>query len=399
MSHPSPPLPTPHQGTPSESLAASRGRLLSLDVFRGATVAAMLLVNNPGSWSAIFPPLRHAAWNGWTPTDLIFPFFLFIVGITTSLSLEARRERGDSPPALVAGILRRGGAIVLLGLLVSWFPFFTWGPIAHVTSPTAFERVADGLLHVRIPGVLQRIGVVYAIAALLSLRTTVRQQASIIAVILIGYWAALSMTGWAAPAATLPARVDRALFDWGAWGNHLWAETNAWDPEGALSTVPAVATCLLGVIAGRWILSRRPLAERINGMFVAGAIGTVVGLVWNWALPINKNLWTSSYVIFSAGVALLCLAVCMWWVDVRGATRWTHPFIVFGTNPIVAFVGSEMLARLMYSITPAESAIYHAAYASWLPPRLASFAFALSIVLAWLAVLTVLYRRRIFLKV
>jgi predicted acyltransferase len=359
----------------------------------------MLLVNNPGSWSSIFPPLRHAAWNGWTPTDLIFPFFLFIVGITTSLSLDARRERGESEGALVAQILRRAGVIILLGLLVGWFPFFTWGPVQHLASAAAFERVVDRLLHLRIPGVLQRIGVVYAIAALVSLRTTARQQAALIAAILIGYWAALSTTGWDVPAATLAARIDRALLDWGVLGNHLWAETKTWDPEGPLSTVPAVATCLLGVLAGRWIRSRRPLAERINGMFVAGAIGTVTGLMWNWVLPINKNLWTSSYVVFSAGVALLCLAVCMWWVDVRGATRWTRPFLVFGTNPIVAFVGSDMLARLIYSVTPAESAVYRALYVSWLPSRLASLAFALSIVLAWLAALTVLYRRRIFLKV
>jgi predicted acyltransferase len=232
-----------------------------LDVFRDATIAAMLLVNDPGSWGAIFPPLRHAEWNGCTPTDLIFPFFLVIVGITTALSLGRRRERGDSDAELLRQVFRRGAAIILIGLLISWFPFVSWGPVAGVAHPTIWDRIVDRLLHVRIPGVLQRIGIAYIAAAFIALRTSIRTQTILIAVILVGYWALLTFvpvpgtglvgaTALAHPQTTLAAWVDRTLLDWGTWGNHLWAETQRWDPEGPLSTLPAAAMAMLGVLAG-----------------------------------------------------------------------------------------------------------------------------------------------------
>src|SRR6266496_6292304 len=164
--------------------ATTRERLISLDVFRGITIAGMLLVNNPGTWSAIYTPLEHAAWNGWTPTDVIFPFFLFIVGITTHLSITARRERGDDDAALVKQILRRGALIFLLGFLMSLFPFYQWGTIEGMQNPSILDRIVYRWEHVRILGVLQRIGLVYTIAALLSLKTTLKQQVVIVAVLL-----------------------------------------------------------------------------------------------------------------------------------------------------------------------------------------------------------------------
>jgi predicted acyltransferase len=361
----------------------------------------MLLVNDPGSWSHIFPPLAHAAWNGWTPTDLIFPFFLFVVGITTELSRAARRERGDSDAMLVRQILRRGALIVLFGLLLSWFPFYTWGPIT--TNP-----VVDRLYHIRIPGILQRIGVVYAVAALITLRASVRTQVAVIALIVIGYWAVLASFPASDPSLTLGASIDRLLLDWGPYGNHLWAGTVTWDPEGVLSTIPAISTAMFGVLAGKWLLSGATLPEKLNGLFAVGALGIVVGLVWNWAFPINKNLWTSSYVVFTAGVAAITLATCMWIIDVRGIRWWTPPFVVFGVNPFIAFIGSEAMARLIYSVLTVPDAsgrpvsVATAGYelfALWLPPRVASLAFALSFVLFWLGVLTVLYRRNFIFKV
>ncbi len=223
-------------------------RLLALDVFRGMTVAGMLLVNDPGSWSAIYPPLEHAEWNGWTPTDLIFPFFLFIVGVTTHLSLSARRERGATDAEIRRTILRRGALIVLLGLLAAMFPFF---PATRFTA-------------VRFPGVLQRIGVAYMCAALLTLRTTLKQQVVIVAVLLYGYWFAMTLlpvpgTGGIGanllndPSRTLAAWTDRLIFS-----GHLWINSRTWDPEGPLSTIPAIGTAVLGVIAGRWIGEARP---------------------------------------------------------------------------------------------------------------------------------------------
>jgi predicted acyltransferase len=249
-----------------------RERLLSLDVFRGITIAGMLLVNDPGTWSAIFPPLEHAEWHGWTPTDLIFPFFLFIVGITTHLSLSARRARGDEDSALVKQILRRGIIIYLLGFAMAMFPFYQWGTIASMPSPTAWDRIVYRIEHVRILGVLPRIAIVYICAALLTLKTSLRQQAVIIASILLGYWFAMTLIpvpGENAIGALLLHTHDRnlaAYLDRLILGtNHTWTGSVTFDPEGPFSTIPAIGTAMLGVITGRWIAQKeRPLLERLS---------------------------------------------------------------------------------------------------------------------------------------
>lgn len=408
-------------GASVEPARAKRDRLLSLDVFRGITIAGMLLVNNPGTWSAIYPPLEHAPWNGWTPTDLIFPFFLFIVGITTHISITSRRERGDEDAALVKQILRRGGLIFLLGFLMSLFPFYQWGTIDGMAHPTIIDRIIVRWEHVRILGVLQRIGLVYIAASLLSLRTTLKQQVVIVAALLYGYWFAMTLIPVSGtlngipgtyigalllntPAETVAAHVDRAILGL----NHIWTGSVTYDPEGPLSTIPAIGTAMLGIFAGRWIMQRRPLVERIAGLFAVGSLGMVIGLMWNWVFPINKNLWTSSYVIFTAGMACVALATIMWIVDLNNMKRWTKPAVIYGMNPIVAFVGSGVLARCIYTLwkvdyagkpTPMETVIYNTAFASWFEPRVASLTMAVVTVLFWFGVLYVMYRRRIFLKV
>lgn len=364
---------------------ATRERLISLDVFRGLTIAGMLLVNNPGTWSAIYPPLEHAAWNGWTPTDVIFPFFLFIVGITTHLSMTVRRERGDTDAALVKQIIRRGAIIFLLGFLMSAFPFYQWGPIDGMANPSVLDRIVYRWEHVRILGVLQRIGLVYIAAGLLSLRTTLKQQVVIVAALLYGYWFAMTLIPVSGtlngvpgtyigalvlnnPSETLAAHLDRAILGL----NHIWSGSVTYDPEGPFSTIPAIATAMLGIFAGRWIGQRRPLIERIAGLFAAGSLGIVVGMMWNWAFPINKNLWTSSYVVFTAGMACVTLATVMWIVDWLNIKGWTKPV---------------------------ETVIYKEVFAPWLDPRNASLAMALATVLFWFAILAWMYRKRIFLKV
>ena len=404
---------------PPPTARPPRERLLSLDVFRGMTIAGMLLVNDPGSWAAIYPPLEHAAWHGWTPTDLIFPFFLFIVGITTHLSIEARRARGDDERMLVRQIARRGLIIFLAGLLLNGFPFFTWGAVAGNPDPSFVERVVDRLYHWRIMGVLQRIGIAYMFAALLSFRTTLKQQVVIIVSLLFGYWFAMTLLpvppdGFlgidvlGTPSATLAAYFDRALLDWGRFGNHLWVNSRTWDPEGPFSTIPAIGTAMLGIICGRWIATPKPLSERLAGMFAVGSLAMMAGLMWHWSFPINKSLWTSSYVLFTGGMAAVTLATCMWIIDEHRMTGWTKLFVIYGMNPIIAFVGSGIMARLIYSVFKVESNgqrialqawIYQTFYASWLAPRNASLLFAITFVLVWFAILWVLYRRRIFLKV
>jgi predicted acyltransferase len=399
----------------------TRERLLSLDVFRGITIAAMLLVNNPGTWGAIYSPLEHAEWHGWTPTDLIFPFFVFIVGITTPLSLQSRRARGATENDIRRQIIRRGAIIFLLGFLLNGFPYFTWTDIPGMPDPSFFDRVVDRLLHWRILGVLQRIALAYIVAALIAQRTTLKQLILTIAGLLIGYWLVMTVLpvpgtgvmGQLAPAqpdTTIAAWLDRTLLDWSRFelGNHLWSGSVTWDPEGVLSTVPAIATAMLGILAGRWIASGRPLDERLNGLFAAGALGAMVGQMWNWSFPINKGIWTSSYVIFTAGVACLSLATIMWIVDVKRIDGWTRPFVIYGMNPILAFVGSGLMARMIYSVLtvnsggksiPLQTAIYQTGFASWLEPKNASLAFAAMVVLIWYGIVYLLYRKQIFLKV
>jgi predicted acyltransferase len=394
----------------------TRERLLSLDVFRGITIAGMLLVNDPGTWSAIFPPLEHAEWHGWTPTDLIFPFFLFIVGITTHLSLSARRARGDDDSAIVKQILRRGIIIYLLGFAMAMFPFYQWGTIASIPNATPWDRILWRIEHVRILGVLPRIAIVYICAGLLTLRTTLRQQIIIIAGLLFGYWFAMTLIpvpGENEIGALLLHTKDRnlaAYLDRAILGtNHTWVGSVTFDPEGPLSTIPAIATAMLGVIAGRWIAQRdRSLLERITALFAAGSLGMTLGLMWNWSFPINKSLWTSSYVIFTAGMACVALATIMWIVDQNNVKWGTKPWVVFGVNPIVAFVGSGVMARLIYTLwhvnydgksIAIQDAIYQIVFLPWLPPRVASLAFALSFVLLWYGILLVLYKRNIILKV
>ena len=416
--------PRPHGAPVVETSApkpAARERLLSLDVFRGLTIAGMLLVNNPGTWEHIYTPLEHAPWNGWTPTDLIFPFFLFIAGITTYLSLSTRRARGDDERAIRAQIIRRGALIFLFGLLINGFPYFTWTNVQGIADPTLLQRMGDRLLHWRIMGVLQRIGIAYLVAGLLTQRTTLKQQVAIIAGLLLGYWIVMTVLPVPGegtigallldtPSRTMAAWTDRLVLDWSRWGlgNHLWVSGVTWDPEGILSTIPAICTCMLGNIAGWWIAQRRPLSERLAGMFAVGAIGMMVGLMWHWVFPINKSLWTSSYVVFTAAMAALSLATIMWIVDFQKIRGWTKPFVVYGVNPIIAFIGSGVMARLIYSIIkvssdgrriPLQAWLYQTFFGSWLSPVNASLAFALAFVLFWYGILYALYKRNIILKV
>ena len=414
-----PARPAPAEPTASPATARpKRERLLSLDVFRGLTVAGMLLVNNPGSWAAIYPPLEHAEWHGWTPTDLIFPFFLFIVGITTQLSLGARRAQGADEGQIVRQILRRGALIFLFGLLLNWFPGFQWGPIAGMTDPSFGARVVYRLEHLRIMGVLQRIGLAYIIAALLTQKTTVKQQVVILATMLYGYWFLMTVlpvpgTGGMIgadllhqPGATLDAWLDRVLLT----PNHLWIGGDGLrDPEGLLSTIPAAATAMFGNLAGRWIGQReRPLAERLNGLFAAGAIGMMFALMWHWSFPINKSLWTSSYALFTASMACVALATILWVVDVQKWSGWTKPFVVYGLNPMLAFLGSGLTARMIYSILKVNvggqpvsvvEAVYRTFLSFGLAPRNASLLFALCFVTFFYLVLRACLKRNIVFRV
>lgn len=364
-------------------------RLVSLDAFRGLTIAGMILVNNPGTWGAIYAPLRHAPWHGWTPTDLIFPFFLFIAGVSMAFSFAARMERGATRATLVRHLLRRSAIIFALGIFLNAFPEFQFATL-------------------RYPGVLQRIAVCYLSASLISLYCGRRARIGIVAALLFGYWALMTFVpvpGYGAgrldPEGNLAAYVDRALLP-----GKLWQTT--WDPEGLLSTIPAIATALLGVFLGEWLLAPRAPQRTAGGMLALGAAGLVLGEIWGLVFPINKNLWTGSYVIFTAGFALVALGICYWLVDVKGYRRWATPFVVYGVNPIAAYFLSSLVADVLVSWKMAlvggqavslKRHIFQSCFAPLASPVNASLLYALSYVAFWLALMWLLYRRRIFVKI
>lgn len=363
------------------------GRLVSLDAFRGITIAAMILVNNPGSWDYVYTPLDHAPWHGWTLTDLIFPFFLFIVGVSMTFSFARRLEQGDQRQ-LTRSVLRRSLIILLLGLFLSAFPRFD-------------------LANLRYAGVLQRIAMVYLAASLIVLFLPRRAQAWLTLGLLLGYWAVMKLVpvpevgaGVLTPEGNLAAWIDQFVLP-----GRMYQGT--WDPEGLLSTFPAIATTLLGVSTGHWVRSGRQRLEIAAGMFAVGWLAILVGLAWGIDFPINKNLWTSSYVVFTAGAALGLLALCYWLIDIQGYQRWARPAVVFGVNAIAVYVLSGMVSRLLIffqvpsgaETIPAKQWIYENLFATWTSPLNASLAYAVCHVLIWWALMAFLYRREIFIKV
>ncbi|HZI88627.1 MAG TPA: DUF5009 domain-containing protein [Pyrinomonadaceae bacterium] len=366
-------------------------RLVSLDVFRGITIAGMILVNNPGSWEHIYWPLEHAQWHGWTPTDLVFPFFLFIVGVAITLAFASRVESGRSTRDLYVKVIRRTLIIFGIGLFLNGFPYFNFAEL-------------------RIPGVLQRIAICYFLASIIFLNTKVRTQVAITIALLVVYWLLVKLVpapGFAAGDLTkegsLPSFVDRVVF-----GKHVWAQAKVYDPEGLLSTVPALATTLMGVLAGHWLRTSKSAYEKVAGLFVVGALCTAVGWAWNAFFPINKALWTSSYVLFTGGLALQFLAICYWVIDIKGYRKWAKPFEVFGVNALALYIGAGLMADLLgvIKLTGADGTkvplgfwIYDNVFTPLASPINASLAFAICFVLVWLALMWILYRRKIFIKV
>jgi predicted acyltransferase len=350
----------------------------------------MILVNNPGSWEAIYSPLEHAEWHGWTPTDLVFPFFLFIVGVSITLALGRRAEMSDGRRRdLYVKIVRRALIIFALGLLLGGFPSYD-------------------LSTMRIPGVLQRIGVCYLVASFIFLNTRWRTQGLIALSLLILYWLVMRLVpvpGFGAGnlemEGNLAAYVDRRVL-----GAHTWKPL--YDPEGILSTIPAIATTLCGVLTGHLLRSKRQPIEKAAAMFAAGMTGVVAGWVWDFWFPINKALWTSSYVLLTAGMALQLLAFCYWLIDIKGYRRWSKPFLIFGTNALAVYFLAEGFAHVASVITfkradgsdiALQPLLYEKLFASWAQPLNASLMYAVCTVLLWLGVLTILYRRKIFIKV
>ncbi len=374
-------------------------RLRSLDVFRGATIAAMLIVNNPGDWGNIYAPFEHAKWNGWTFTDVIFPFFLWIVGVAMTFSFAKRLDRGESRKALALHSVRRSIILIVLGLLLSGFPF---GALFGDTFTLATWRI---------PGVLQRIAICGLFASFLFLYTRTRSQVLITVLLLAAYWLLIALVpvpgfgaGVLEPKGGLCWYVDSRIF-----GGHTWiyAPTPGFDPEGIVSTIPAIATTLFGILTGRFLQTDKSLEEKTAWMFIGGNVLLLAGTIMDHWLPINKNMWTSAYAVFMAGLALNVFACCYWLIDVRGIRRGTTVFAIFGLNAISLYVVSEFLGKIVEliswhiaegKITTLKGFLYEVIFASWLAPRNGSLLFAFTWTLAVFALAYIMFKRKIVVK-
>ncbi len=370
----------------------SKTRLLSLDVFRGITVAMMTLVNNPGNWAHIYPPLEHSDWNGCTPTDLVFPFFLFIVGVSIVYSMESRKQDTAQHKKLLWGVIRRGVILFALGLILNLFPLFQFSTV-------------------RIPGVLQRIAVVYLITGLLYLYQNKKILSIIFWAILVGYFLIMTFVpvpgvGYANlnPETNLGAWIDRGILT----EAHLWKSSKTWDPEGILTDIPAVATCIFGVLIGTFLKRKdQNDAQKVSWLFSVGVLATIAGLIVDLFFPINKALWTSSFVLYCGGLATIGLTLLYWLTDVQGYRRFTKFFVVFGVNPITVFFLSGIIPRIMSRIMlmldskPVDSKtyLYETFYTPFFSPINASLAGALTYVLIWFVILWLMYRKNIIIKV
>ena len=426
-----------------------QNRLISLDVFRGMTIAGMVLVNNPGT-SPVYWPLDHAEWNGLTPTDWIFPFFLFIVGVAIPIALGKRIEEGVTRKVYTK-IVSRAALIYGLGLVMSIIPFFqfqstdasdplkmtVWlfftgafffallrnfkiaGILAIVgvagivvMNLAGYNVVPYNFGTMRILGVLQRIAICYLVVSLIFLHTTWKQQLAIAVVLLFGYW--LLMTAIPVPgcdvttiddkACNLAAYLDRMILT----EDHIWRFGKVYDPEGILSTIPAIVTTISGVLAGTWLRSKRDGLDKLGGIFFFGVLLFALGWIWNSFFPFNKSLWTSSYVLVTSGLALLVLGSCYWLIDIKGYKRWARPFIIFGANALALFVFSGIFARMMsaYRTNGADGkpwslqkTVVQNIFLALFQPINASLAYAVCFILLWLFFMWLLYRRRIYIKV
>jgi predicted acyltransferase len=422
----------------------TKERLISLDVFRGLTILLMTIVNNPGSWATIYPPLMHSEWHGCTPTDLVFPFFIFIMGVAVSFAMPTKFYDNTT----FNKILIRSIRIFCLGLFLYFFgqiEIFGLTGIPLLSSRLAITALigyalmgnfsskvktylAFGVLgillflaysgieayqNIRIPGVLQRIAIVYFITSLLYLKTNQKTQLLIAVALLLGYWALMSLVpvpGIGAPnldkGTNLAAWVDSILLE-----GHMWNGTKTWDPEGILSTIPAIASGIIGLLIGQLLNSPLPKLEITKKMGIIGFLLVVSGLVWNSVFPINKSLWTSSYVLYTSGLGVISLAVLYYIIDIANYKKGMKLFVIFGVNSMIVFFLSGIISKALKMIefqnpkTISEQInLLDYLYSFGIEPHFnnpmnASLVFALLYVLFWAFILWVFYNNKLIFKV
>lgn len=422
----------------------TKERLLSLDVFRGFTILLMTIVNNPGSWASIYPPLEHAEWNGCTPTDLVFPFFVFIMGTAIPFAMPTKHFDSGVFNKIAVRSLRifclgfflaffgrfelfglEGIPLLLIRLLITFAvayallgnfslkikTYLVLG-IFSILLFLAFSKI-EAYEDVRIPGVLQRIGIVYFFASLLYLKTNLKTQLTVAASILIIYWVLMAFVpvpGFG-PAnfekgTNLAAWLDNVILN-----GHLWSVSKTWDPEGILSTLPAIGTGILGMFIGQILNLQINKIEIVKKLAIAGIAFVILGLLWNIIFPINKSLWSSSYVLYTAGIATICLTLLYYIIDIANYKKWTKLFLIWGVNPMIVFFFSGIIPRVMSYIkvqSPEiateqiglQTLIYKYGIATCFEnPLNASVAYALSYAIFWSLILWVFYKKKLIFKV
>lgn len=386
-------------------------RLLALDVLRGLTVAGMILVNNPGAWN-VFAPLRHAAWNGLTPTDLVFPFFMFIMGVSMFFSLRKYDFTFSKESAWK--ILKRAVIIFLISIGINWFRIL-FSALCDIenTDMTLVQRLAANVFpfeNIRIPGVLQRLAISYFGAALISLWVKPKHYWKVITGILLAYGVILfAGHGFMQTEQNVIGIVDRAVFG----ENHILKAVSpegvwfGFDPEGLLSSLPCFAHVLIGMFMGYILLSIKDNHERIQRLFIYGTVMVFIGLLFSYGCPINKKIWSPTFVLVACGFASQLLALLIFVIDVKGVRRWSHPFEAFGVNPLFLYVLSEVLAIVLDAVCfyyhgeliSVKGFIYNVLLKSWIEPQWASLVYALAYVALHWAVAEILYRKRIYIKI
>ena len=366
------------------------GRLVSLDAFRGLTIMLMILVNNPGSWSTVYAPLRHVEWHGCTPTDLVFPFFLYIMGAAMAFSSAKRTQIYTSRRSLYPHIILRSLSLIAIGLFLGLYPQFDFGTM-------------------RIPGVLQRIGLCYFFASMVVLHSGKKGQIAWIVSLLLGYWALMTLIPFTGQGSNL----------WSLGGNfaqyidniilkgHLYKPD--FDPEGLVSTIPAIAQVLLGYCTGEWIRSNRNAPEKTVGMFITANVFLILGIIWNQWMPINKQLWTSSYVVYTTGIALHLLAIAYWLIDVKKYRKFAWPFVVFGRNAIFVYAASSLMTSTFTEVfrftlpDGTKASMWRIIFSGFFKPvfgsYLGSLMLAVVYVAIWLGIMNIFYRKKIFIKI
>jgi predicted acyltransferase len=371
---------------------ATHHHLESLDAFRGLTIAGMILVNDPGDWDAVFPPLTHAAWNGCTLADLVFPFFILILGVAMPLAFARRLSAGAETRQLCVRIATRTVRLIGLGLLLN--------------AAAAFPDVAA----LRIPGVLQRIALVYGVSAPIYLHTSTRRRIWVVALLLAAHAALLTLVPFGGggpglePGHNLAGYVDRAVF-----GQHVLNDT--FDPEGLLGTLSAIAAALVGTMAGDALRGVEAASPRVLRLAAIGTTALVPGLVWSMVLPLNKPLWTGSYALVTAGLGIIAFALCYWVIDVLRIGRWAMPFVWLGVNPLAVYFASEFVAHLLdkpwvhdaSGPTTAKFVLYwnlvRPLVSGWGGEQTASLAFAVFTLAVWTLVAGTLWRRGVRVQV